>query len=140
MWVRRDPADLAREADGARSPIRPAIYAAVVTAVVVVAWRFGIRSLRPGAPVYAPDSAPFSVSQLLVWLLAYSAVFVAMYKKQRRDGRAFSFVRADALLCTQCFDALPADRVRCKCGGALEPLSNWVWADEADVEVREQGD
>jgi hypothetical protein len=135
MWARKSESEVHQivaehEADK-RNLIRPVLFAAAITGVVVVLYLLGFRGRAQGFDSQQP---------VLNWQLLAGGAFVfaliaiVSTYRQRKHGRLLGGA-ADFLRCRDCKELghATANRLCSICGGVQEPSDFFRWVDDDDL-------
>jgi hypothetical protein len=133
MWVRKSETEIQqivaqKEADK-RNLIRPLLFAAAITVVVVLLYLFGLRGRAQGFVAQQPDGLNWRLIVAGLFLFALFAG-VATYR-QRKQGRILGGA-SDILRCRDCkeLEHVKANKSCSVCGGEQEPSDFFRWVED----------
>src|SRR5262245_46949450 len=134
MWIRKSEhgIQMVLEARDRRCKDlgRPLAWATALTLTIGVLYFIGFRAWSQNVIIISSAPPPLSAATLITGLLLFVCVFSVSVYQQRR-GALFG---DSVFLCRECKEPNSAnEKMRCACGGSLEPLEYFDWVSESET-------
>ena len=130
MWVRKSPAQIAREEHKARFTPVPALVGASLVALCFCLLNWGGWTDKFGMP-HPARSLQQALSGFPVLAIF---LFVFLYIAQVFLGARATSPLREAFICERCHKGQPfTPSHTCQCGGRIEPLRHWRWEEHPNT-------
>jgi hypothetical protein len=116
--------DRERAAD---SPWSALIFAALFSAILLVAWAIGMLGKYSQRPPNPKSWSEIMNTGPLYFACSLAGLFVLLYGYQRLSGRRLEEPQTRAFICPKCHTPQHQHERQCTCPVELEPLEKWKW-------------
>jgi hypothetical protein len=132
MWIRKSEKEISelrqKKELEKKSLTRPAIFAAVLTAIFVMLYYFGFRG-RVGGFIMFSTNSPKLWMMLFLGVFVFTLLFLIAMSQQRKG---IKLLGDSAMLCQNCKEPSPVNIENlCQCGGTLEHFEFFEWQEES---------